>query len=97
MLARLTDLPFIVVLLGISAVAMFVPAAHALAIDDHQTSRSFFYAGILFLVLFIMIALATSNYRIRRQGRSHLISILMALVLMPLATWRKRSKAKKTS
>ena len=83
MLARLTDLPFIVVLLGISAVAMFVPAAHALVIDDHSTSRSFFYAGILFLVLFIMIALATSNYSIRRQGRSHLISILMALVALP--------------
>ena len=45
MLARLTDLPFIVVLLGISALAMFVPAAHALGIDDPMELRESYLAA----------------------------------------------------
>lgn len=84
MLSRLADLPFIVVVIGLGAAAMFVPASHALAIDDHETARAFFYSAILFLALFGMLALATSNYRIRRQGRSHLISILMTFSLLPV-------------
>lgn len=63
---------------------MLVPAAHALAIGDHSTSRAFFYSALLFLVIFLMIALATSNMKIRRQGRSHLISILAFFSVLPL-------------
>lgn len=84
MLVRFADLPFIVVLIGLGALAMLIPAVHATAVDDHATARAFFYWSILFLVLFAMIALATANYRIRRQGRSHLISILMAYSLLPV-------------
>ncbi len=84
MAARLANLPFIVVLMGIGALAMMVPAIHGLATRDHETARAFFYSGVLFLALFIMVALATSNYRIRRQGRSHLISILMAFSALPI-------------
>jgi trk system potassium uptake protein TrkH len=84
MLARFAELPFIVILLGIGALAMMVPAVHGVAVNDHETARAFFYWSILFLVLFAMIALATANYRIRRQGRSHLISILMTLAVLPV-------------
>ena len=84
MLARFAELPLIVILVGLSALAMLVPAAHGAAIDDHVTARAFFYWGILFFVLFSMVALATANYRIRRQGRSHLISILMAYAALPV-------------
>lgn len=84
MLARLADLPLIVILIGLGALAMMVPAIHGAAVNDNETARAFFYWGILFFVLFVMIALATSNYRIRRQGRSHLISILMAYAALPL-------------
>lgn len=84
MLARLSQLPFIVVLIGIGALAMLVPAAHGLAIDDHATARAFFYWGVLFFALFGLIALATGNYAIRRQGRSHLISMLMTFAVLPV-------------
>lgn len=84
MLARLAELPFIVVLLGISALSMAVPTVHALAIGDYATSRVFFYSGVLFLLLFLMLALSTANYTIRRQGRSHLISVLMAYAVLPV-------------
>ncbi len=81
---RLWESPFFVILLGIGALSMLVPAVHALAIDDHATSRAFFYSSVLFLVLFLMMLLATTGIRIRRQDRSHLISILSCMVALPL-------------
>ena len=81
---RLWESPFVVILMGVGALSMMVPAAHALAIDDHATSRAFFYSSILFLILFLMMMLATTGMRIRRQDRSHLISILSCMVALPL-------------
>ena len=48
-----TESPFIVLLMGIGAVAMLVPALHALLIDDHATSRAFLYSAILFGIIFL--------------------------------------------
>lgn len=81
---RLDDLPFIVVLMGIGALSMLVPAAHALAVNDYRTSRAFFYSALFFLTIFAMVALATSNMRIHRKGRGHLISILTCLAVLPV-------------
>jgi trk system potassium uptake protein len=84
MARRLLDLPFIVLLMGIGAAAMFLPAIHALAVSDHRTARAFFYSGLLFLVLFSFIAVATSNRRVRREGRSHLIALAAAYTVLPV-------------
>jgi trk system potassium uptake protein len=82
--ARLLDLPFIVILMGVGAAAMFLPATHALVVADHRTARAFFYTGLLFLVLFSFIAVATSNRRVRRTGRSHLLALASAYTVLPL-------------
>jgi trk system potassium uptake protein TrkH len=84
MIGRLVDLPFIVILMGIGAVAMFLPAAHALVATDHEIARAFFYSGLLFLVLFSFIAVATSNRTVARQGRSHLLALVAAYTVLPL-------------
>jgi trk system potassium uptake protein TrkH len=84
MMARFSHLPFIVVLFGLAALSMMIPAMHALAVDDHDTAQVFFYSSVAFLAVFFMVALATANYRIRRQGRSHLISILMFFAVLPV-------------
>ncbi|NNE86776.1 MAG: TrkH family potassium uptake protein [Silicimonas sp.] len=81
---RFYDLPFIVILIGMGAVAMLIPAIHGAAVRDYETARAFFYWAILFLFFFVMVALATSGMRIRRQGRSHLISITACLAGLPL-------------
>ncbi len=81
---RLAEAPFFVSLMGLGAAAMLVPSLHALLIDDHSTSRAFLYSALLFFILFIMLALATTGMRIRRQGRSHLISIVACLVVLPV-------------
>ncbi len=84
MLARLLDLPFLVLLMGIGAASMVVPSVHAAVVADHATARSFFYSGLLFLVLFAFIAIATSNRPVRQQGRSHLLALVAAYTVLPL-------------
>ena len=81
---RLFDAPLIVTLMGMGAIAMMIPAVHALLVDDHATSRAFLYPALLCFILFVMMALATTGMRIRRQGRSHLISIVSCLVVLPI-------------
>lgn len=81
---RLTDLPFIVLLTGMGAVAMLIPALHASVTGDDPTARAFFYPALIFLLLFLMVALATRDMTIRRQGRSLLLSILACLIALPL-------------
>ena len=83
-MARLAGLPLIVLLIGIGALAMLIPALHAWVIRDLDTARAFLYPAILFLVLFALIGIATSNYVIRRQGRSHLISLLAFYTVLPV-------------
>lgn len=80
---RLLDLPFLVILLGIGALAMYVPAAHALILRDHFEARAFFYSGTLFLVVAAMIGVATANYRPRNAGHSHLQALALAYLLLP--------------
>ena len=81
---RILQLPLIVLLVGVSALAMLVPAMHGLAIRDLPVARAFFYSALLFLILFGMIGIATANYSIRRQGRSHLISLLAFFSALPI-------------
>lgn len=84
MLRQLVELPFVVVLMGIGSVAMLIPAIFGASANEHDASQAFFYSALLFFFLFIMVGLATSNMKIRRQGRSHLISMLSCFVFLPL-------------
>ncbi|NNJ67183.1 MAG: TrkH family potassium uptake protein [Boseongicola sp.] len=78
-----TRLPLIVLLVGLGALSMLVPAVHAYVTRDLETARVFLYSSVMFLFLFAMIAVATSNYVIRRQGRSHLISLFALFAVLP--------------
>ena len=81
---RILDLPLLVILMGITALAMELPAVHAFMLSDYATSRAFFYSGVLFLVLTAIIGVATSNYRPRNAARSHLFALLGAYLVLPL-------------
>ncbi|AML52703.1 TrkH family potassium uptake protein [Falsihalocynthiibacter arcticus] len=84
MLARILGLPLFVILMGIGSVAMFLPALHAGATRDFQTARVFFYGGLLFLIFTLIIALATANYKPRNETGSHLLSLFVCFVLLPM-------------
>jgi len=79
-----SGLPLIVLIFGVGAVSMLPIALHAYIVRDLPTSRVFFYGGLLFMMLTLLLAIATSNYRIRRQGRSHLISLFGTFTLVPV-------------
>lgn len=81
---RLETLPFFVVVMGLGAIAMIGPAAFAFFVRDYDSARAFFYASIFFGIVVIMLGLTTHNMRIRREGRSHLISICATLTVLPL-------------
>ncbi|HSF64333.1 MAG TPA: potassium transporter TrkG [Paracoccaceae bacterium] len=81
---RILDLPLIVILMGIGALAMLVPAIHAGALRDYTTARPFLYGSILFLFLTAMIGVATSNWRPSSVARSQLASLIGAYLVLPL-------------
>ncbi len=81
---RILDLPLLVILMGIGALAMFVPAIHGYAVRDYVSSRAFFYSAVLFSMLTVMIGIAVSNYQPRNYARSHLTALLAAYLLLPV-------------
>ncbi|MDP5085029.1 MAG: TrkH family potassium uptake protein [Yoonia sp.] len=77
-------LPFFVVLMGLGAIAMIVPAAHAAITEDFNTMRVFFYGFILFSTLTLLIGLATAGYAPQSVARSQLLGLLAAFSALPL-------------
>ncbi|MDG1280814.1 MAG: potassium transporter TrkG [Pseudorhodobacter sp.] len=81
---KLLELPFLVILTGIGALAMYIPAAHAVTHDMHEVARPFFYGGTVFLLLTVMVGIATSNYRPENVARSQLAALLGAYLWLPI-------------
>lgn len=84
MFARLLNLPLFVILMGIGALAMYLPAAHAAVVGEYEIMRAFFQSANLMLVLTALIGIATSGRVIKNQGRSYLFALLAAFTVLPL-------------
>ncbi|MCY4290831.1 MAG: TrkH family potassium uptake protein [Roseovarius sp.] len=61
MIDRLLQYPLIMILAGLMSMAMFIPALHALWLDDHEVSRGFLYSGLLGLFFLLMSGFAMSG------------------------------------
>lgn len=81
---RLLALPPLVILIGVMAGSMWIPAIHAAAVDDEKTAQAFFYSGLIFMVLMGMIALSATNHVPRNDVRSQLVALLGAYLFLPL-------------
>jgi len=84
MMDRLTALPFFVVLMGLGALAMLVPAIHAVVLDDYVTMRVFFYGAVLFSILTLMIGLTTISYAPENVARSQLMALFASFTALPM-------------
>ena len=84
MLAWILSLPLIILVMGIGAAAMLVPALHATIVSDDPTAQAFFYAAVLSLILTALLGLASTARPIRRKARSHLIALLATFTILPL-------------
>jgi len=81
---RAAELPLIVLLAGIAAAAMLVPAAFGLVIEEYDQARIFLTWSGLLLTVVTLIAIATSSRRPRNRARAHLLSLLAAFTLLPV-------------
>lgn len=80
----LLRLPLFLLIWGIASASMFMPAAYALVRDNHPHSRSFFYSGLLGLVIVTLIALALGSRQPRHGTLGQLLSLLATFALLPL-------------
>ena len=82
---RLLSFPLILILGGIAALAMFVPALNALLNEDYTVSRSFAYSGVLGLALIGLVGLAMSSGPKRETtDLSNLLSLCLAFLALPV-------------
>ncbi|SLN41716.1 Trk system potassium uptake protein TrkG [Aquimixticola soesokkakensis] len=84
MLARLVTLPLFVILMGMGAALMFVPALFGLINEEFADARAFFYGGVIFLILASFVGIASANRVVKRQSRAHLLTLLAAYTVLPL-------------
>ena len=80
----LRRLPLLLLIWGVASLAMWIPAAYALSLDDHDTSRSFFYSGLLGIFVVSLIALALMNREPRRGTLGQLAVMLSSFTILPL-------------
>ncbi|MBO9472319.1 TrkH family potassium uptake protein [Shimia sp. R10_1] len=80
---RLSQIPLFVQMVLLCGALMYVPAAVALAQDDHFVSRSFFYSGTLVLFACTLIAMAIYGTQGRVRTIDNLKALLMALGVLP--------------
>ncbi len=82
---RILRLPLILQLTGIFGLAMFIPALHALAQDDHSVAQAFGYSAVLVLVLVLVIALAMTHGAMRENtDLENLASLFLAYTVLPV-------------
>ncbi|WP_135505559.1 TrkH family potassium uptake protein [Roseovarius aestuariivivens] len=85
MTARLQELPLILLLTGLAALAMLVPALHALYQQDHSVAQAFFYAALLGLAGVAIVGLAMTGRPPRdRTDLENLASLFLAYTALPL-------------
>lgn len=83
MLRRLLDLPLLVLMAGLTGLAMWLPASFAVVTKDHETARAFFYSGVIVLILTGLVGIATSNRQVRNPVRASLAALVLAYVVLP--------------
>ena len=85
MITQILTFPLILVLTGLSALAMFIPALHALVNEDHSMSRSFAYSAVLGMALVMVVGLAMSGrHRMKQSDHQNLLSLFLAFSALPL-------------
>lgn len=83
-MSRLHQVPFFVILMGIGALAMYVPAVHGYLGRDYAVARAFFYAGTLFLMAAALLAVATAANRPTQPARDQLLTLFGAFTVLPM-------------
>lgn len=84
MFATLARLPLLVIVIGISAIGMLLPAAYASGTGDTASAQSFFLWAALSGLLSVFIAIAMAGQARSERPRRHLQSLLVLYFVLPL-------------
>ncbi|WP_371038334.1 MULTISPECIES: TrkH family potassium uptake protein [unclassified Rhodosalinus] len=84
-MGRLYRLPLLLLLTGVVALSMYLPAGVARVDGDHHVARTFFYAGTLGLILVTLVAVARWGRPPERDTLRQLLSLLGVFTLLPAA------------
>lgn len=76
-------MPFFVAMVGLSALAMLIPAIMAVATEDFETARVFFYSSLVFLILTVLVGFATQGIKPVTSERTHLVALVAAYLVLP--------------
>jgi trk system potassium uptake protein len=82
---RLERVPLIVLLLGMTGLAMLLPAVHGLVLREHAVARAFAYSALLVTGLALLLALATAGRPLRPVARGLLPVLTAIYVVVPAA------------
>jgi len=77
-------LPIFIILLIATAVMMFVPSIFGLISKDFGAARSFFYYGLLILLISIFLAFASLNRGKSSPIRSQLLIVIVSFPFLPI-------------
>ena len=80
----LNRLPIFIILLIATAVMMFVPSIFGLISKDFGAARSFFYYGLLILLISIFLAFASLNRGKSSPMRSQLLIVILSFPILPI-------------
>lgn len=78
------NLPFFVILIFVAGAVMFAPAAVAVALEDYRTGRAFLYSGLMVVTAAVLLGFASQTPRRPPSERSHLASLFLAYLWLPL-------------
>lgn len=81
---KILELPLLVLLTGIAALAMLVPALHAWALRDWDVARAFLFPALLFLILVTLVGIAIASRPRVSVARSHLLAMFGTYTMIPL-------------
>lgn len=83
MLARLAELPLLVVLIGLTGGLALLPALYAVGTDQTAVGRDFLWSGLIILIGTVILGIATAAYNPRNLARSHLAALVGAYSVLP--------------
>lgn len=80
-----SHLSFPVIILGLAAGSMLLPAGHAAVAGQYEIGRAFLYSAVILAALVTLIALTTAGRRARLSPRDHLSVLIGTYAVLPLA------------
>ena len=80
----LRRLPLFLLVWGAFSISMWIPSIYALVLNDHETSRSFLYSGLLGVIVVAMVALARAGRPSRHGTLGQLLALLSTFAVLPL-------------